>query len=715
MKKATVGMLLLAAGTDGVKVSSDMSTPASVKVVKMLEKLQKEVEEEADTEKKQFGEYAKFCRRGTEDKQIQIKKASTAINMLTANTDALTTEVKELETKIQATEDSIKTSQEELAKTEEDRSNEVAEYTANAKEMDSAISALDRAIATLKSSKDKITALPQLATRLIDAASKVKLLQISSSHLQMLSSIAAPGQPATYEHKSGDVISMLGGLLTTFKANKHTLEMAEGEASGSYNKKKLNINNQIKNAQAELDKQQMTKAKKKAENSEQTTELTATKQAKASDEEYLKTLTDDCTEKAEVGDQRKKSRAEEQVAIKAAVTALKEQGIGRGSFLQLGSRSQYRSPIVRHARLAIDEMKRHLHVMEANMEAAQVFQANGRSLAFLQVSKKDADPSAQSKMETLFRKVEASNNNPAVSLAIMQAKKSAASGPDAMAGVRQIIQELIDGMEKAAENDSSQRDFCLKAVAEHTENRDNFNVELEKLSNEISAGEAKKKQDSRTAAQLQKDIATATSELGEATSLRAEDKATNDANLKEAKEGKDAVDFAVTTLKNYYEKSFIQVRTSIHAGQPNVPTTEYSGSTKGKGGVLSMLKVVAEDFQRDMDRIPKEEEEAQKRFDGYKTATETDTKNKDELITSTKAAVTELESKLMELESSKQTASSSLDLTMAELDKLKGMCGSDSEKNFKDKKASRAKEIEKLEETIKVIQSMEKQMEALGQ
>eukprot|EP00933_Yihiella_yeosuensis_P020475 TRINITY_DN1640_c0_g2_i1.p1 TRINITY_DN1640_c0_g2~~TRINITY_DN1640_c0_g2_i1.p1 ORF type:complete len:700 (-),score=244.39 TRINITY_DN1640_c0_g2_i1:156-2255(-) len=697
MKKATVSMLLLAAGTNGIKLSDDTSSPASAKVVKMLEKLQKEVAEEAETEKKQFEEFAKFCRRSTDEKEFQIKKASTAVDRLTANTDALTTEVTELETKIKETEDSIKKSQGELATAETERTDEVAEYTANAKEMDSAISALERAITTLKSSKDQITALPQLATHLIDASTKVRLLQISSSHLQMLSSMAsAPGQPATYEHKSGDVISMLGGLLTTFKANKHTLDMAEGEASGSYNKKKLNLNNQIKNSQATLERQQLTKAEKKAKNSEQTKELTTTKQAKASDEEYLKTLTDDCTEKAEVGDQRKKSREEEQVAIKAALTALKDQGIGGSSFLQLGSKSQHRSPIVHHARVATDELKTHLR---------------GSSPAFLQVHDKVADPSAQAKMEALFRKVEASSNSAAVSLAIMKAKKSGASGPDAMAGVRQIIQELIDGMEKAAESDSSQRDFCLTAVAKHTENRDNYNAELEKLNNELSAGEAKKKQDSRTVALLQTDIGTANKELAEATALRAEDKATNDANLKEAKEGKVAVDFAVTTLKNYYEKAFIQIRTSHQAGQPEVPTTEYSGSTKGKGGILQMLDVVGTDFQREIDTIPQEEENAQKKFDDYKAATEGDIESKEEEATATGTAITEMSSKLVELESAEKTAASALELTKAELEKLKGMCGADADAAHDEKKKKRAEEIKKLEETIQVIQAMEHEME----
>eukprot|EP00933_Yihiella_yeosuensis_P020477 TRINITY_DN1640_c0_g3_i1.p1 TRINITY_DN1640_c0_g3~~TRINITY_DN1640_c0_g3_i1.p1 ORF type:complete len:696 (-),score=232.70 TRINITY_DN1640_c0_g3_i1:141-2228(-) len=695
MKRTSVGMMLVAAGVNGIKVSSDTSTPAAVKVIQMLKKLQKEMKEEGETENKQFEEYARFCRRGTDEKEVQIKKSSTSIERLTANTDALATEIKELETKVQETEDTIKASEEELAKAKEDRATGLSEYQANSKEMDSAITALNDAITTMKSSKGKVVAMPQLASKLLDTFGKLKLIQISSSHLDLLTSVAAaPGQPATYEHKSGDVIAMLGNLITTFKANKHALDMAEMEASGSFQKKELNLNNQIKMTKTVLGEQKLTKAEKGSRNGEQTTELTRTKQVKASDEENLKTLTDECAEKAEVGAQRKKSRDEEQVAIETALEALKEQGIGGSSFVQLDSSSQHHAPVVRRT---------------------SIIAAEEPFTAFLQLDKKVVDPKIKSKTEELFKKIEASSGNPAVSLAIQEAKKSGSYGSDGMEQVKKIIRELITNMEKAGENDSSQRDFCLEAVGKQTANRDNYNIELEKLTSQIAAGEAKKKQDTRLAAEMTKEIASAKQELDAATSLRAEEKASNDASLKEATEGKTAVDFAVTTLKNYYEKSFIQVRTSIHAGQPNVPTTEYSGSTKGKGGVLSMLKVVAEDFQRDMDRIPKEEEEAQKRFDGYKTATETDTKNKDELITSTKAAVTELESKLMELESSKQTASSSLDLTMAELDKLKGMCGSDSEKNFKDKKASRAKEIEKLEETIKVIQSMEKQMEALGQ
>merc|ERR1719512_647739 len=130
--------------------------------------------------------------------------------------------------------------------------------------------------------------------------------------------------------------------------------------------------------------------------------------------------------------------------------------------------------------------------------------------------------------------------------------------------------------------------------------------------------------------------------LSEATELRVDEKADNDQTVKEAKAGKDAVEYALKVLKDFYESAFVQTgkyvppdsdRSGNTVGDlaPEIFDSGYSGRQDSSKGILGLLEVILSDFDRTDSTVTSQEETAVEKFEEYKKATEEDiaTKEKD--------------------------------------------------------------------------------------
>merc|ERR1719517_173810 len=87
--------------------------------------------------------------------------------------------------------------------------------------------------------------------------------------------------------------------------------------------------------------------------------------------------------------------------------------------------------------------------------------------------------------------------------------------------------------------------------------------------------------------------------MAEATTIRQEEKATNEETIRDSQEAQTAVSQAITVLKEFYAKA--GDATALLQQQPAAPEifdSPYKGMQSENGGVVGMLEVIESDFAR---------------------------------------------------------------------------------------------------------------------
>merc|ERR1712228_787426 len=113
--------------------------------------------------------------------------------------------------------------------------------------------------------------------------------------------------------------------------------------------------------------------------------------------------------------------------------------------------------------------------------------------------------------------------------------------------------------------------------------------------------------------------------MAKATSLRQEEKATNEQTVKDASEAQVAVAQALTVLQEFYAKA--GEATALLQQQPVAPeifNSPYKGMQSENGGVVGMLEVIESDFARLEAETKAAEATAQKQYDTFMTDSKVD-------------------------------------------------------------------------------------------
>merc|ERR1719158_2663765 len=111
--------------------------------------------------------------------------------------------------------------------------------------------------------------------------------------------------------------------------------------------------------------------------------------------------------------------------------------------------------------------------------------------------------------------------------------------------------------------------------------------------------------------------------MKEATVLREKEKAENEATIKDSKEAQEAVNQALTVLREFYDKQ----EAFLQEGQ--VPEMkEYKGMGGKAGGVVGMLEVILSDFARLEAETTADEKQAANEYDEFMADSKADVEAK---------------------------------------------------------------------------------------
>merc|ERR1712039_848820 len=189
---------------------------------------------------------------------------------------------------------------------------------------------------------------------------------------------------------------------------------------------------------------------------------------------------------------------------------------------------------------------------------------------------------------------------------------------DPFAKVKKMIKDLIVRLMEEANEEAEHKGWCDTELATNEQTRKEKTEAVETLHAEIDQLEASIAKLTEEISELSIAVADLNAAMAKATKLRAEEKATNLATIKDAGEAQTAVAQALTVLKEFYAKAG-DATALIQQTPPAIFDSPYQGMQSENGGVIGMLEVIESDFARLEADTTAAEATAQKTYDTFMT------------------------------------------------------------------------------------------------
>merc|ERR1712129_48123 len=559
----------------------------------------------------------------------------------------------------------------------EERERQHASYVEKEADASNAISAIKRAIAAMKESKTNLEGKVDLD--LLERT--MARFSISTAELALLKN-NKPGESFQYEYHSNDIIATLEGLLDKFTEIKNRLDMEEFEANSAFEKKRLALENLKKFTEEDKLAKEKLSAAKVERKEEAEAEKSEEEKDKAADESFMKVLKDKCEDTAVLWDHRSMTRAAELTAIAKALEALET-----GVVPNWGANKKL-----------VGLQKKQM--VKVRAIPSSFFQLRGTTL------------SREERVREQVLQVLKDDTHHSPLLTALSLKVRVAE--DHFVKVRSIIKDLLDKLAAQAKAEKTQKGFCDEQMKKTISRRDTAAAKLEGLEASITEKTAEKKELKMDIAELANEIAKLMKALSEATELRVDEKEDNDQTVKEAEAGKDAVKFALKTLKEFYSNAFVQTNKYVPPDSdregntvgdlsPEIFDSKYHGEQDSSKGILGLLEVVLSDFDRTDTTVTDQEKTAAEKFEDYKKATEDDIDAKKDDTKKKEEKVVALTDELTELEDDKKTTSKTLASAKDQLTTLSKKCV-EGEETYEERVAARQKEIEALKKAQNILE-----------
>lgn len=693
-------------------VEASSVTPVQ-KVTELLENLAKKVEQEGKDEAAAYDKYACFCKEQADDKQYAIEKSNKTIITLSDKIQKLADEIADLDDEIQHLGQDVIRLDGEMDQKKQARDAGHATFLTNVADAKGALDAVQRAIQALEDSKKAQMGKAELeaaALAQVGRFAEVALTQrahLSESAISQLGSLASatkPGQSYTYKYRSNDIIATLQGLREMFNNRKLGLEDDEFKAQSAYELIRQDLQNQKKFTIKAQTEAQQERAKKEEEKEAKTLDKNNEQRDKASDEAFLGVLEGNCEEAARLWDQRSQTRFDELHAIGLAIESLKT-----------GVAPNYQANKKLVGLQKKSEVKGHWVYVEAAPAPMSFLQVSGASLRGSSRAGESTQAQIAGKVHELLVRSAAKLKSPFLSVAALKVH----AVEDHFVKVRQIIKDLIQHLEDQASAEETHKSWCDREMSAAVAKRDEQQGDVEDLEGVKSVHLSDRVQLKSEIADLTKQIAENKKALNEATILRQDENKENMKTLDDAEAGREAVEFALNTLKDFYENAALLQRSAyvppnsdregltVADRAPEVFDTEYKGSQDASKGIIGMLEVILADFRRTDGAVSDAEHEAQDRFETFESENTQDTNNKQDSVDFKNGEVSDIDDDLVDINDHLQSANDNHAAANTELDKLRSMCIAGVE-TYEERVAQRNREIEALKEAHGILEDWQK-------
>mmetsp|Transcript_89131 Transcript_89131/g.252080 ORF Transcript_89131/g.252080 Transcript_89131/m.252080 type:complete len:403 (-) Transcript_89131:65-1273(-) len=389
-------------------------------------------------------------------------------------------------------------------------------------------------------------------------------------------------------------------------------------------------------------------------------DLTETTETRAADKKYLDDLTAICAQKASDFESRQTLRAEELEALAQAIEIISSGAVQGSAEKHLPALLQTKASSL------------------AALRSESVPDAQGRAAAYLQERAEQTGSRVLSQI-------------------------AARAQEDPFKKVKKMIKDLIVRLMEEANEEAEHKGWCDTELTTNKQTREEKTSAVETLHAEIDGLESSIQQLAQDIQDLADAIEALDKAMTKATELRQEEKATNLATIKDAKEAQTAVAEALAILKEFYANA--GEATALVQQQPTPPPifdSPYKGMQGMSGGVIGMLEVIEADFARLEADTAASEEASQKAYDTFMTDSSADKEAKQTDHDHKTAKKEDQEQMLGSKKEDLANTQKELDAAMAYFDKLKPSCV-DASVSYDTRVSNRKEEIESLQEALKIL------------
>mmetsp|Transcript_18398 Transcript_18398/g.32943 ORF Transcript_18398/g.32943 Transcript_18398/m.32943 type:complete len:666 (+) Transcript_18398:59-2056(+) len=633
------------------------------KVIQLLDGMLAKGKEEKHAEQVQFAAYKQFCDDFDVEKGRAIAEAEEKIDVLSADIQKYTADAAQLTKEIAGHDEDISVWNGDIKAATKVRTIEKTDYDATNKDYSESIDALQRAIAILKKqaydrkqkeSLAQVAALKNLNLVPPEAKKAIDLFFAQGMDEVALDSNAPEAN--AYEFQSSTIIDMLEKLLDKFIDMRTTLQKEEMNAKHAFEMLMQDLNAQIDQGDKARTEKSSVKASTLQSKADATGDLTDTTTTKKEDSKIKAETAATCGTKASDFESRQQLRADEIVAIEKAIEILSSEAVS-------GSATKY-LPTLIQKRKALAQL-RASSPRDSQLRVAQFLQDQAKQL----------------------------NSRVLAAVAVRVAD-------DPFVKVKKMIKDLIVRLMEEANEEADHKSWCDTELASNAATRKEKTEAVEMLTAEIDglkAAIAKLAEDITT---LEGEVAYLNEAMAKETGIRADEKATNEATIKDAQEAQTAVAQALTVLKEFYEKA--GQATSL-AQQPEIFDSPYKGLQGESGGVIGMLEVIESDFARLEAETKASEATAQKTYDTFMTDSKEDKASKETTIEHKTAKKQDQNQALTVTEKDRTGTQKELDAALDYFDQLKPSCITVGV-SYDDRVSRRKEELESLQEALRILE-----------
>jgi len=448
---------------------------------------------------------------------------------------------------------------------------------------------------------------------------------------------------------------MLEKLIREFVDERTTLEKEETESNQAFEMLMSDLDSQIKNANALLEKAKADKTKALKDKAAAEGEMADTVTVRDEDQKFLDDTSATCAQKASDFEERQKLRQEEIEAIEKAIEII--QDVSKKADKHLPGLIQQKGASLAQFR-----------------SSTPLNPAQFRVAIYLQDKARELDSRI---LGSIAERVE----------------------KDPFKKVKKMIKDLIDKLMEEANEEAAHKGWCDTELATNEKTRKEKTDAVETLKSEIDELTA-------SIAKLTEEItalSTAVSDLdaavAKATSMREAEKAKNAETIKDATEAQTAVAQALTVLKEFYAKAG---KATAFVQQPEVFDKPYKGMGGMAGGVVGMLEVIESDFARVQAETTAAEAAAAAEYKQFMHDSTVDKADMERDIGHKKTKKENEEAAVVEQKTDLEGTQKELDAALRYYDKLKPSCIAEGP-SYEERVARRKEEIQSLQEALKIL------------
>lgn len=707
MKLLFVVLGVALAAHDGVELG--MRSPAIQKVIQMMNDMAAKAQKEKNDEQVAYAEFGQWCKMEQAKLGKGITKQTSQIAALGSSIGKLTDEAKKLGEEVGVLQGQIAKHQADMKGHKNTRAKEHAAYVAESTDYAESVSALERAIEVMskedydRSASSSAAALLQVSqnSRLPEKAKDVIAAFLGYSEGSDDEDGFGDAAPEAhgYEFQSGSIVNMLKSLLDDFRAQKTKCDKEEANSKHAHDMVMMDLADAVAGAEKDAASKSSTKSAHQEKAALDKKQKGSTEGTLVEDQNTLKDVTAECTQKKLSFDEKQQLRADEIEAIEKAIGIMSSGDVT--GFIESAAAAGKRM-------LATSNAFAQLRSGTALQTAAEGKRHDVREFLTRE--------SMRLKSHTLSLLAETLEADP-------------------FSKIKGLIKDMITKLLKEANADAEQEGFCDTEIGKSKATRTQLSEDIDSLTASIEDAQAEIMSLTESTADLSQGIADIQGAVAKASSMRGAESKKNKETIADAEAAVKAVDAATAVLKDFYEKAS-QATALVQGGSaakiesrgirmgsdewdalavPGQATPDkghkdgmqtfgdsYKGNQDGATGVLAMIEVIRSDFANLAADTKSGEEASLTAFNEFLVESQRNIKVKQKKVELNEADKASTSRKMQE--DSKDLKSNQDELVAAEryYSKLVAQCV-DKGSSYEDRTKARAAEIQSLKEALKML------------